>query len=488
MTIFKGMLSKTFALLALFFSICLGSIKADAGYEIKIKLNNYEPQKLKLGFHYGNKQYIKDSASIDNDGFFIFKGETELAPGIYLVLMQPNNSYFELLINRGEQHFSATADVKEVVETIKFKNTPENVLYYEYLNKLSDKRETASNLKDEMRLDTINKAKYKEKLDKLDKEVDDYQKSIMKKTPNSLTASIIKATKDVEVPKFQGTEDEIKNLRYFWYKEHFFDNFNMGDERMIRTPLLYNRVDYYINKLVVQQPDTLIEAVDRILNLVKPSADAFKFFCTHFLNYYAKSEYIGQDAVYVHLGLKYYNVPGLTPWVDKAQIEKIVDNAKSIEPTLLGKKAADFEVTTREGGKLKLYDIKSDYTVVCFWAPDCGHCQKEMPDIIKFWEKWKTKGVEVISICNRYTPDKIPECWKFLDERPGMKFTTGVDMYLQSNTQSSYWVKSTPMIYILDKDKKILMKKIKGEALDEVMDEVIKVENARIQEELEKKK
>jgi hypothetical protein len=75
-----------------------------------------------------------------------------------------------------------------------------------------------------------------------------------------------------------------------------------------------------------------------------------------------------------------------------------------------------------------------------------------------------------------------------LDERPGMKFTTGVDMYLQSNTQSSYWVKSTPMIYILDKDKKILMKKIKGEALDEVMDEVIKVENARIQEELEKKK
>ena len=42
------------------------------------------------------------------------------------------------------------------------------------------------------------------------------------------------------------------------------------------------------------------------------------------MNFYAKSEYIGQDAVYVHLALKYYNTPGVTPWVDKAQIEMMV--------------------------------------------------------------------------------------------------------------------------------------------------------------------
>ncbi len=477
------MLLKNSLAVLLLFCVSMISLKADSGYEIKIKMNNYEPKVLKLGFHYGNKQYIKDSATVNSDGLFLFKGETELAPGIYLVLMQPTNAYFELMINRGEQHFSAIVDTKEIVEGIKFKNTPENDLYYKYLNTLTEKRGEANKLREEMKKDTLNKAKIKEKLDKIDLEVDEYQKNLAKKHSGSLTAAIIKATKDVDVPKFEGTEDDIKNKRYFWYKEHFFDNFNMGDERMIRTPLLHNRVDYYINKLVVQQPDTLIEAVDRVLTLVKPSEDAFKYFCTHFLNFYAKSEYIGQDAVYVHLALKYYNTPGVTPWVDKAQIEKIVDNAKSLEPTLLGKKAADFELTTREGKKFKLYDLKTAYTVLAFWAPDCGHCQKEMPDIIKFWEKWKSKDVELISICNRYTPDKIPECWKFLDERPGMKFTTGVDMYMQSNTQANYWVKSTPMIYILDKDKKIVMKKIKAEALDEIMDEVIKVENARLQEE-----
>jgi thiol-disulfide isomerase/thioredoxin len=461
-------------LLAVFYSNAQNN-----GYEIKIKLENYESQKLKLGFHYGNKQYIKDSATINNDGFFIFKGDTELAPGIYLVIFQPKSTYFEILINRGEQHFLVTADALDVVNGVKFKGSPENELYYDYLEKLSDKRSAKDKWKEQLKTDTLNQAKIKEKIAKLDAEVDALQKELMTKKANTFTAMIIKATRDVDVPKLEADTEEARNKRYFWYKQHFFDNIKMDDERMVRTPLLYNRVDYYMNKLVVQDPDTLIEAVDRVLSLVKPVDDAFKLFCTNFLNQYAKSEYIGQDAIYVHLALKYYNVPGMTPWVDKANIEKIVDNAKSLEPTLLGKKAMDFDLTTREGKRVNLYSIKADYTVVAFWAPDCGHCQKEMPFLISFWEKWKSKGVELISICNRYTPDKLPECWKFLDERPGMQFTTGVDLYMQSNTQANYWVKTTPMIYILDKDKKILMKKIKGEALEEVMQEVINVETAK---------
>ncbi len=479
---------KTVLLYSMFFCVSFFA-KADTGYEIKVKLQNYEETKLKLGFHYGNKQYVKDSATINSDGFFIFKGDKELVPGIYLIIMSPGSTYFEVLLNRGEQHFTMSTDLKEIVEKIKFKNSPENDLYYEYLNTLTAKRTAAAKVKEDMKKDSSNQEKYKEKLLKLDKEVTDYQKDIVKNKPNSLTGAIIKATKDVEVPEeLNGSSDEIRNKRYFWYKAHFFDNFNMGDERMIHTPLLFNRVDYYMTKLLIQQPDTLIQGVDRILEAVKPCNDAFKFFCTHFLNFYAKSEFIGQDAIYVHLAQKYYAVEGLTPWVDKAQIEKIVDNAKSIAPTLLGVKAADFELTTRDNKKVKLYDIKTAYTVIAFWAPDCGHCQKEMPFIVDFWEKWKTKGVEVISICNRYTPDKIPECWKFLDERPGMKFTTGVDMYLQSSTQANYWIKSTPMIYVLDKDKKIVMKKIQAEKLDEVMDEIIKVDAARLEEELNKKK
>lgn len=466
-----------FSLLLLGF--CAFSFAQNTGYDITCKIENYTHQKLKLGFHYGNKQYIKDSATVNADGTFTFKNTAELAPGIYLILLQPKNAYFEVLINKGEQQFSFVTDNNDLVGKMKFKNSAENEMYYNYLNHLTRNRTEANNLRAEMDKDTTKRVKIKEKLLAIDKEIDDYQRNLVAKYPESFTALIIRASKDVDLPVFTGKDDDdIKNQRYWWYKKHFFDNYRMGDDRMIRTPLLHSRVDYYINKLTVQHHDTLIQEVDRVLQLLKPAPDAFKYFLTQFLNAYAKSDIIGQDALYVHLALNYY-ATGQVTWADKDQIEKIVSNARSVEPTLLGKVAPEFTLTKRDGSKIRLADIKTPYTVVVFWAPDCGHCQKEMPSLIAFWEKWKPKGVEVISICNRTTPDKAEECWKFVEERPGMKFTTGVDMHLQSNTQANYWVKTTPMIYILDKDKKILMKKIQPEKIDEIMDEVIKVEQAK---------
>ena len=60
--------------LALLFSILFFSRNSFAqGYEIKVKLDNYEGKSAKLGFHYGNKQYIKDSAKVETDGTMTFK-------------------------------------------------------------------------------------------------------------------------------------------------------------------------------------------------------------------------------------------------------------------------------------------------------------------------------------------------------------------------------------------------------------------------------
>ena len=136
--------------LALLFSILFFSKNSFAqGYEIKVKLDNYEGKSAKLGFHYGNKQYIKDSAKVETDGTMTFKGEKELEPGIYLLIMQPKNVYFELLINKGEQFFSVMTDTKAIPEKMKIKGSKDNEAYYEYLNAISDKREALQKLREE---------------------------------------------------------------------------------------------------------------------------------------------------------------------------------------------------------------------------------------------------------------------------------------------------------------------------------------------------
>jgi hypothetical protein len=65
-------------------------------------------------------------------------------------------------------------------------------------------------------------------------------------------------------------------------------------------------------------------------------------------------------------------------------------------------------------------------------------------------------------------------------EERGMDiFVNTADQYLRSRYKSLYDVKTTPQIFILDKNKKILVKKISGEDMKSVMDELLKTERRR---------
>jgi thiol-disulfide isomerase/thioredoxin len=464
---------------------------AQKGYEIRVKLENYSEKQLLLGYHFGDKQYIKDTTTLDNDGYFTFKGDKPLDGGMYLVIMLPDKNYFQILISDEEQRFSLTTDAKKPTDKIKFKNAPDNQLFYDYMNWLTDKRDAAEKVRENMKKDSADTKKskeWKEKLDKLDKEVKDYQWNLVNKYPKTSTALLLKASLDVEVPEnLQGEDKDIQEKRYWWYKEHFFDHLDFNDKRTIRTPVLNGRTDYYLQKYIIQHPDTICQGVDRILKLAKPNQEMYRYFLITLLNYYAKSNIVGHDAIYVYLAKNYYE-KGECPWIDKEELDKIVKNAKDLEPTLIGKTGQDLILEKRDGSKVRLYDIKTPYTILLFWAPDCSHCQKEMPIFEKFAQKWNNKGqVTMVGVCNKVT-DKVKDCWSFIDEHPGMNnWLQCTDTYLLSKYVEKYYVKSTPQIYVLDKDKKIIMKRIAAEQMDEVIDEIIKTDQRIMEEEAKKK-
>ncbi len=469
-----------------FLLLCISfSMFAKDGYEIKVKLENYTEKQLVLGYHFGEKQYIKDSAMVDDKGFFTFKGDKNLEGGMYLIITMPEKQFFQILVSKDDQHFTVTTDAKSPVDKCKIKGSTDNELFYGYMQWLGKKREEAEKIKAEIKKDSANVVRNKPlqaKLDGFDKEVKDYQLGIISKNKGTLTAAILWASLDVEVPEFKGTEKQVQNNRYFWYKDHFFDHFDFSDERMIRTPVLYNRTDYYLNKLVVQHPDSLVHAVDVVLQLAKKCPETYKYYLISMLNAYAKSNIVGQDACYVHIARNYYEKGECAAWIEKDEMDKIVKNAKDLEPTLIGKVGQDLALEKEDGTKVNLYDLKTPYTLLLFWAPDCGHCQKEMPTFVEFYKKWGKSGkVSMISVCNKVT-DKVPECWKFIKEHPGMDWLNTVDTYLISKYPDKYYVKSTPQVYILDKDKKIIMKKIAAEQLDTVMDEIIKMDNEKLKE------
>jgi peroxiredoxin len=455
---------------------------AQSGYRIDAEIQGYEPEELYLGYHYGNKQYLLDTAKVNANGRFIFEGDEALKGGIYLLVMAPDNDYFQVLITDTEQRFSFSTKAENPAQHIRFKDAPDNELFYSYLAFLEKEKPEADRLAKaiEEATDDKEKTKLEEKRNKIDERVKNYQDKMIKDYPDMLSTAIIKANVPIDLPEFEGAEDEIRLKNWQHTKEHFFDNIDLADPYMLRTPFLFQKVDYYVNKLQVQHPDSISMAIDRVLKLMEPAEETFKFYLIHFLNEYAKSNIVGMDAVYVHMVNNYY-AKGRAPWTEEDQLKKIIDNANALEPLLIGKVAPNIKLEKRNGDPVELHDIESDITILYFWRYDCGHCKKSTPDMKKFYDQYKDKGVTLVAVCAKFT-DELPGCWEYVDKNEIDNWMHLIDTYHRSRYMKVYNIKSTPQLYVLDKDKTILSKRIGAEQLEEVVDRIIEMKK---QEQLE---
>ena len=452
---------------------------SQSGHEIKIKIDNFEENELYLGYYLQDKQYLLDTTKLGDDGFFTFSGDGIEPGGLYLIVMPPNNQYFQLLIDKNSQRFSVHCkNPLNPSDGMVIKGSEDNKLFYEYLAYLGAKRPEAAELQKEMDApDTSERMKknIQEKLDKINDEVISYQADIIEKYPGTLTASVIKSNLPLDMPDdLEGDDQADIDLKKWQYaKAHYFDNLDLTDPRMLRTPFLFQRVDHYVSKMTVQHPDSVNQSLYYILEKMKPSEETFKYYLIHFLNQYAKSKIVGFDAVYVFLAKNYY-ATGQAPWTEEEQLTKIVDNANRLEPLLIGKVAPNIKMQTRDNKEIWLHDFQASYTVLFFWDPECGHCKKSMPGMIEFYEQYKGKGVEVFAVCTKLY-DELQSCWDTVDEKGmGVWFNT-VDPYNRSRFRNIYDIKTTPQIYILDSKKEIVSKRIGAEQLPDVMDQILSI-------------
>jgi thiol-disulfide isomerase/thioredoxin len=113
---------------------------------------------------------------------------------------------------------------------------------------------------------------------------------------------------------------------------------------------------------------------------------------------------------------------------------------------------------------VSLYDIKSKYTLVYFWDPSCGHCKKVTP---KLSELYKTKGKELgLEVLAVYIEADTSEWFKYIKENE-LNWINAADLLGKSNFRKYYDIYSTPVIYLLDRNKKIIAKRIDVEKLED---------------------
>ena len=78
--------------------------------------------------------------------------------------------------------------------------------------------------------------------------------------------------------------------------------------------------------------------------------------------------------------------------------EAKVEFAETIKRGFINQPAKDFELTAIDGRRLKLSDLKGKAVMVDFWATWCGPCVAAMPHLVKLYEKYKSRGLEILAI------------------------------------------------------------------------------------------
>lgn len=460
---------KRITLIAVLFLMGMAQLSfAGKAYHIRLKLTDANDSMVYLLHYYGKGRptlFKMDSARIDKAGNAEFNSDDpKFVGGIYVMLLSKKSADFEFLLNKGDD-MTITANISKLPEGIKFKNSPENERFEEYITFLKDYADKQKKFQKDLEKakSSADTAAVRKEATAYAKKLTAYRRDYVKKNPGTLLAAVFGAMEIPEVP--EGThylEDGVtkdSTFAYRYYKGHYWDGFNFQDDRLIYTPIYDARLEEYMSKLVVPAIDSMEKECDMLLGKAKGTKDVFHYTLWWLTRYVENSKIMGMDEVFVYLVESYY-MKGDAFWLTNEELEKYIKRAKDIAPNVIGNLSPEIltpNVVTKK--EESMHALKAKYTLIVFYSPSCGHCQHEMPSLDSLYNAvLKDKGVKVFTVATEGEEKAIKD---FITKNKLEDWTNTWNPDHTSDYHSKYDVYSTPTIYLVD-EKKI----IRGKRLD----------------------
>ncbi|MBR4620241.1 MAG: DUF5106 domain-containing protein [Salinivirgaceae bacterium] len=467
------MRSIKYCLVAILAVLGCGFAKADGGYNIKVHIDGLADSTVYLGYYFGDKQYVKDTLKLDKKANGAFKGDKKLEGGIYFVLV-PGNTIFELMID-SEQNFSVstkfTGDASDLTKYLKSEGSDEVKMYVDYQQFMIAQNAKALGLRKRLTKAKGNEEKaIKDSLAILSNEVMARWDDIETNHSKSLLAAVLRINKDIDIPDFPRDADGNvldSAFQYKFYKKHFFDNVDFQDARLLRTEFFQKKIDRYFEKMILQAPDTIIKESKMLLDKAEGCDEVFRFLLQTIFNKYNNSDIMGMDKVLVFFGDNYY-LNGRATWADSTWLEKLRERVEELRYNQVGNQAVELKLYSYDDQPVTISGVNAEYTVLFFFEPSCGHCKKATPKMKALADKFWERGVEVMGI---YTQTDKEEWGKFIESQGLENWINAWDPYNQSGFRLFYDIRSTPSIYLLDRGKKIIAKRIDVETLEKVLED-----------------
>jgi len=456
---------------------------AQSGYKIDFYVKGLKDTTVNLGYYFGESTFRRDT-TVSKDGRFTFSGKKRLDPGVYFVILGKRKLFEPGFIVYADQEFALECTGPDYVRTMKVTGDEDNRLFFENMVFNGDRHKEAEPFIKILRDTTLKEDQKKDAREGyalIDKKVTAYQDELMAKNPKTLTAKLLKINRRVEVPdpprKPDGSIDSLFQYRY--YKKHFFDNFDLADDALMRlpSPAYQNKMDEYLDKMIIQTPDSLMAAITDLASRVKSNKEAYKYLVYSCLYKYQRPAIMGLDEVFVRLYDKYFASGEMDYWANAAIKKPLKDQAGKLRNSLVGKTGADLIMQDQYFQRRALYDIRKKYTVIYIFDPDCGHCKEESPKLVTFYNQRKDKfNLEVFAVSLDTSMVKMRN---YIRDMKFSWITVNGPRTYTGPIFDNYYADTTPMVYILDEKHKIIAKGLPADRLEEFLNSYEKFERRK---------
>jgi len=460
-----------------------------AQYKLEFNIKNLPDTSVQLLRYLGDKFYYVDTTESKNGKAVFEKDYYE--GGVYA--FYTGKGYFEFIMSDKNVVIETTNG--NFIPDMKIKKSDENKVFYAYINFINEKRMAGEGLRAEIeKLDEdLDKNKIeilREKLQGYDKEVKAYQQNLVKEHDGKLIAKILKMSIDIKIP-----EELNDTLKGAYLRDHYWENVDITDKRLARTPVFKQKLETYFKTMMHQIPDTILEHAYKMVDQIEDSSDMMKLVLNYIHITYETSNIMGMDRVYVGMSEKYYcdstNVKAF--WYPEQNLIDRCERAKKLKPLLMGEKAPNIRLPdSTEKNWIDIDKLDKDYKVLVFWDPDCGHCKKEIPKLLEVYHELqeKNQSVEFIGIGTNMENEKWKKTivdkkidWINVSDFPEANKNAGKYIYEQQvtdfpslNFRKTYDIFSTPQIYLLDKDGIIVGKRLDANNLARILERKLDIE------------
>jgi thiol-disulfide isomerase/thioredoxin len=172
------------------------------------------------------------------------------------------------------------------------------------------------------------------------------------------------------------------------------------------------------------------------------------------------------------LYLKYRDIPHMKAL--HANVQQMQEQNRLLKLqrmlSIMGAKAPEIALPSPKGDTVRLSSFKGKVVLLDFWASWCKPCRIENPKLIPIYYKYKSKGFEIFQV----SLDKTKEDWINAIRTDGLWWTHVSDLkYWQSPVVTLYNFESIPTSYLIDKDGTIIGKDLRGEALQQKLEDIL---------------